>query len=245
VTLVRVRIPSRVVVLSVVVAWAPARAWAQTDGTALPAALDLQVRALVAARWHVDAADVALRPVPLADTLPTADAAEVALLGSGSGGHWVVKARWDDGAGTALRVLAGVRTSVTVAARELARGESVVEADMRAQDTVRWDAPAARQAPVEAGWVTQRLIREGETLRWPAVQPPLAVVSGRPVALVWRSGGIELRVQGTASGSAPMGGEVLVRTQEGRRLRGVVVGKGVVDVTSGAPTTGTQGGTEG
>jgi flagella basal body P-ring formation protein FlgA len=190
------------------------------------------VRVRVAAHWGVDLAQVVveLGDAPTARFL--ASWSDVALVGTGAGGHWV--ARPADGQGPGIRIRAGVRTEVGVAARPLPRGHDVAPADVRQEMVVRWGPPPAAQPPAgRVGWRTLRMVAEGEALDPPAVQPPVAVEPGQVVELLWRRGGVAVRMEGTAAGRAAVGSEVVVRAGGGRRLRGVAVAPGVVDVTQG------------
>lgn len=107
------------------------------------------------------------------------------------------------------------------AARDLGRG-----AVLEAVDFVL--APDADPAAAPVGWVTRRVVREGEPLRPPAIGPVDAVRSGEGVQLLWSDGAIELRMRGRAMNSAPAGGKVLVRVDERRRFEGIALGAGVV-----------------
>ena len=202
------------------------------DGEA-PEGLEARIRAEVARRWEVPAADIELETGSLGPASPAAVDARVMLLGSGAGGHWVARLEHRHGANESVRVRAGVRTTAPVAARDLTRGTELGPGDIRFDTTVRWGEPLDDGPEATEGWVVQRLLREGEPLRTPAVQPPLAVQSGEPVALVWERAGVGLRVAGKAAGSAAVGQRVYVRTENGRRLEGVVVAPGVVNVTQG------------
>lgn len=196
----------------------------------VPEAVVEAVRFQVAERWAVDPAAVVLDFGSVPRGWSPASDAPVTLAGSGAGGHWVARVGGEaDVAG--VRVRAGVETEVLVAARTLERGRVVEPQDMAWAVEVRWGAPVADEGSVQEGWQTQRIIQEGEPLRAPAVQPPLLVQSGQPVEVLWRRGKVGVRVPGKAAGSAPLGAEVYVRTDSGRRLRGVVVAPGVVDVT--------------
>lgn len=190
------------------------------------------VRGRVAAHWGVDVSQVV---VELGDAPPArfpADWSEVALVGTGAGGHWV--ARPAGGHDPGIRIRAGVWTPVGVAARPLPRGHDVVSTDVRQEMVVRWGPPAATQPPgSRVGWRTLRMVAEGEPVEPPAVQPPVAVEPGQVVVVLWRRGGVAVRMEGTAAGRAAVGSEVVVRAGGGRRLRGVAVAPGVVDVTQG------------
>jgi flagellar basal body P-ring formation protein FlgA len=115
--------------------------------------------------------------------------------------------------------------SIPVAARDLPRGVALAAADIASAD------PAAAS---RVGWVTRRVIREGEPLREPAVSPPLLVSAGDEVQVVWSDGALELRVKGRATNSATAGGRVSVRVDTTRRFEGVAVGAGLVRIDSSA-----------
>ncbi len=119
-------------------------------------------------------------------------------------------------------------TLIPVATRAIARGESLVAGD------IAWRAPRpADRAPdssvvTPVGWVTRRVLRAGEPLLEPAVEPPPAVRSGQTVQLTYRSGDIRLTMPGVAMSSALVGEEVTVRLDASRRLRAIVTAPGRV-----------------
>lgn len=197
------------------------------------AALDRLAVPLVAERWDVPPQSLSLvfGTLPAGWVADTSAAAE--LLGSGSGGYWVLRVRTTGGDAGSVRFRAGVRTRVPVAARALRRGHTLVEGDITQVDSLRWGRPEREARNVEPGWVTRRVLDAGDVLRTPAVQPPLAVRTGEAVSLIWKRDGVGLRVAGQAAGSALLGEEVLVRTESGSRLKGVVVAPGIVNVTPG------------
>lgn len=213
----------------------------QVDPTSPPldASIEARVRALVAEAWAVSEERVALDPGSIRDGWTPPERPVVELLGSGSGGHWVVRVAAGEPAekpaaaeAESFRIRAGVLTTAPVAARGLKRGQAVAASDVVEETRVVWGPPRDDDGEaVQVGWVTARIIDKGDELRRPAVRPPLAVRSGSPVQLVWRRGGVALRVAGRAAGSAAMGEDVLVRTESGERLQGRVVAPGVVDVT--------------
>ena len=80
--------------------------------------------------------------------------------------------------------------------------------------------------------MAQRTISSGELLSSPAVRPPRLVISGHPVRIVWRSGAVEISLQGKAVGSGSKGDRVFVRTEEGHRMAGTVTGSREVLVSN-------------
>lgn len=119
------------------------------------------------------------------------------------------------------------QSSVPVAARDLARGHV-----LRAEDIALVNA-AEEGAEVEPGWVTRRVISEGEVLRAPAVAPPRMVRVGQVVEMVRRHGHVELRLRGQAMNNAALGERVHVRIDAQRRFEGEAIGPGRVRLNPG------------
>ena len=195
----------------------------------------LAVRDSVARRWSVGAGQIELAWGPIRDEWRASAPASISLLGSGAGGYWVVSYPGPGGADIRIRVRAGVAGEHAVAARDLDREAVLTAEDIRIEREVAWGAPAAELATAEPGWVTHRVMHEGQPLRAPAVTRPLAVRSGDPVQAVWRRGGIVMVLQGRAAGSASIGEHVYVRTSDGQRYRGIAESPGRVLLDNGAP----------
>ncbi|HET8655417.1 MAG TPA: flagellar basal body P-ring formation chaperone FlgA [Longimicrobiaceae bacterium] len=114
-----------------------------------------------------------------------------------------------------------------VAARDLDRGIVLTAKDVTFPAGTTPDSAAA---PI--GWTTRRVIAAGEPLMAPSVAPPDVIRQGSAVQLVWRTGGLELRLIGRAMNSAAAGERVLVRVDMHRRFSGVAVGPGIVRMDS-------------
>jgi len=234
----RAPLPACALALALVLGSGPGAAQAPSvvpDGVPAEApdsALAQAARDRIAVRWGLDPALVAVQLDPAPEGWACGTAA-LALEGAGSGGRWTLRAQPGAGcAALALKVRAGVWKNVMVAARDLPRDHTVRVGDMTSTAEIRWGEPDEREAPSPEGWRTRRLVREGEPLVEPAVQPPLLVRPGQSLELVWQRGAVSVRAAGKAAGSAALGGSVLVRTDSGRRIQGKVVGPGVVDVTN-------------
>ncbi|MBL0941011.1 MAG: flagellar basal body P-ring formation protein FlgA [Gemmatimonadaceae bacterium] len=122
------------------------------------------------------------------------------------------------------------RVSYTVAARAIARGETLRAEDIAMLDTVivwRWNGSpdTTRALP---GWVTRRAIAAGEVLRAPAVGAPALITSGQTVTAIWQDGSLRLAIAGVATNTAALGAPVGVRIDRSRRLDGVAVGPNTV-----------------
>ena len=131
-------------------------------------------------------------------------------------------------AALALGLLLAAADTVLVARHDLARGVVLTASDV---DTVVVPAAAhgARTAPPGVvGWRTRRVVRAGEPLRRPAVEPLPLVARGSRVTVVWETGGLRLTREGTAVGAADLGERVVVRVDGARRVTGLVAGAGTV-----------------
>lgn len=114
------------------------------------------------------------------------------------------------------------------AARALPRGHVLEAADIVASNDS--EANAAFDQDVKPGWITRRVIREGEPLRAPAVVPPPLVARGDTVTVYWRVSGIQITGPGVALGDAALGDTLLVRLDALRRIKVVAKGPSTVDV---------------
>ena len=113
-----------------------------------------------------------------------------------------------------------VAQEAPVAARELPRGTQIEAADV-----------AGEGADKVVGWITRRLVEEGDPLVAPAVAAPDIIRSGDPVQLIWREGTLELRLSGKAMGSAAEGESLLVRVDRKRRYKGIASAPGEVHLS--------------
>lgn len=119
---------------------------------------------------------------------------------------------------------------VALAARDLPRGVVLEPGDFV------FETQAGSGGPI--GWMTRRVVMEGEPLRPPTIAPVDVVRSGDTVQLVWRSGTLQLRLSGRAMGSAAIGESVRVRVDSKRRFEGTVLEAGLVRLDS--PENGRQ-----
>lgn len=123
---------------------------------------------------------------------------------------------------------AQAEAKIAVASRNLPRGAVLQSSDIVYRASAgAVQSKASGPEPV-AGWVTRRLISEGEPLREPAVAPPPLIKAGDAVQVVYREGSMELRVAGRAMNAAVAGGRVTVRVDTERRFEGVATAAGLV-----------------
>ena len=121
--------------------------------------------------------------------------------------------------------------SVSVAARALARGDTLQAGDIATMDTTivwRWNSIAPDTTRALPGWVTRRNVARGEVLRAPAVMPPPAITSGTRVTAIWQDGPLRVVVTGIATNTAAIGAPVGVRINPTRRLDGIAAGPNTV-----------------
>jgi len=195
-----------------------------------PSGIDVVVRESIAERWEIQSETVRLEWGQYHGSTPAPDS-EIELVGSGRGGHWVVRITAVSGGTSTVRLRSGYSAMRATADHRLERGVTLGPGDVVMRDTVIWHDPAGGEQPTLLGWVTHRRIERGEILGRPAVQPPLGVEAGWPVDVVWSRGPIALRLSGIAEGSGAVGEDVFVRTESGTRLMGTVVAPGVVRLT--------------
>ncbi len=121
--------------------------------------------------------------------------------------------------------------TVSVAARALARGDTLLASDIATMDTTivwRWNSIAPDTTRALPGWVTRRNVVLGEVLRAPAVMPPPVITSGTRVMAIWQDGLLRVVVTGIATNTAAIGAPVGVRLDPTRRLDGIAAGPNTV-----------------
>lgn len=201
------------------------------DATTEPAALMDALVDSVARRLGVDPAAVALEPLRLPAGRDLDPAVAPTLKGSGTGGLWLVELSDTQGGRFAVQMRAGVRETVAVAARALARGQVLAAADIEWSENVRFGGRPTE--PPQVGWEVARAVDAGERLRAPVVRPAPVVRSGEPVTVVWSSERVRLSLDGVALATAGVGDAVTVRLSTGRRVRGVAAPGGLVRLEGG------------
>ena len=214
------------------VGWAADVVAAQEALAATPE-IEAAVRTLVASEWGVEPEAIELEWGSYAEESPVSGT-EVELVGTGAGGYWIARLGVPPDHVVAVRVRAGHRVRRLVAARRLARGNVISNADIATEEALEWGAPSGVEQQVREGWITQRVLAKGDPLTTPGVRAPWIVTTGRPVEVLWLTGVVGLRVPGRAVGSGALGDHVYVRTESGKRMKGVIVAPGVVDVTHAA-----------
>jgi flagella basal body P-ring formation protein FlgA len=180
---------------------------------------EVALTALVAERWGLPPRSVFFEWGPGEGTIP-AEVACLRILGSGSGGIWVVEMEVGE---TRVRRRArfGHSEQRWIAAHDLPRDHTLGADDMRFEEERRWGPPRMIENP-EPGWTTRRVIRAGQTLVAPSVVPPILVRIGSAVEVEIQRGAVMLRVTGETRTSGSLGDDVLVRLPSGKTVWGTV-----------------------
>lgn len=196
----------------------------------IPTPLHAAVTTTVAESWGVATGDVRLEWVRIPEQPLPADA-PFRLVGRGSEGWFAVIVDRPDASPYALRVRAGVRVTVPVAARSLTTGHAITQDDVQQVEQVHWGAPAGELIQTPVGAVTRRAVAAGDVLRSPTIAMPDMVASGDRVRVTFQHGGVRVSATGTAVGRGALGETISVRLDTGRRrIRAVVVGAGAVQI---------------
>jgi flagella basal body P-ring formation protein FlgA len=111
-----------------------------------------------------------------------------------------------------------VSVAVPAAAREIARGVELTAADI------------AGDAALRTGWISRRVIHEGEPLKEPAVVPPQLVRAGTEITVRAETGGVVVTRTGTALMSGSLGDRIRVRIDSQHVVTGIVAASATVKI---------------
>jgi flagella basal body P-ring formation protein FlgA len=189
----------------------------------------------IAEQWQVAPEAIHVNWGRGAEAIPPVERPVFRILGRGSDGSFAVVFDRAEGGPVAVRVRAGVRDTVMVAARPIDSGSLIGEADLRAEVRLSWGAPRAKRSGRPGpGWEVRRRLETGEVADWPAVLPPPLVRAGEPVRLEWTRGAVTIALTGLALNSA-RGGETVQARLAGRRgrLTGVATAAGMATLSKG------------
>jgi len=124
-------------------------------------------------------------------------------------------------AGIGLALLAGRASSQQLrAAHDIARGTVLAYTDIVAEssaDAKRYD-----------GWITRRIVRQGEVLKEPAIGQRVLVANGSRVRLEAVVDGVVVSRDGIATAAGSLGDRVRVRIDAQRAVTGTVTGPATV-----------------
>lgn len=213
---------------------APAPAQLVASAESAPAAITLAqwLPTEIAQRWALEADRVEVdwgdTPARVRDRI-----AAGAELAGGATDSWVLTVPAGDGdAARRVRIDVGVRTLVPIAARELARGTTLAESDLRWTERVVAGPPRG-DAIDPVGMRTQRRVSTGEVLDGPAIAPGPWVEARDPVEVVFEKGLVSIALRGTALAEGLPHENVHVRLEDGRRVQGRAVAPGRVALDAG------------
>jgi flagella basal body P-ring formation protein FlgA len=202
--------------------------------TMVPAALSARVQDALASTWQVAPSRVTVTTGGAVRWRP-ADAEAPLRLGTVSREGWLVVTLEPVGmAPRAVRLRAGVRRDVPVAARALASGTLLGAEDIGHAARVQWGAPVASEASDPLGWEVRRALRPGDALQGIVIAPPPAVASGEAMRIVWQQRGVAIEMDAVALTAARLGERVQARTATGR-VTARMTGPGVARIEGELP----------
>jgi flagella basal body P-ring formation protein FlgA len=145
--------------------------------------------------------------------------------------HTVLAALLGTVVSTATQAQSTPTPRIPTAARALPRGTVLASSDIAWVDTLASNSTLrvlASGTAVAPGWVTRRVVAQGEPLQAPAVVPPMLVRANDVVELVFRRDDVQLSLRGRVSRDAGAGETVTVRIDAQRRFEGIVEAPGRV-----------------
>lgn len=195
--------------------------------SAAPADLSQRVSETIADEWGAPPSSVEIEWGHVPQAVSTASEIPFRLTGAGVGGWFSVVVELSRGDRLALRVRAGVRDTVWVAARPLGMGTRLDAGDLIPEVRLHWGPPRPHAVPPAEGWEVRRPLSKGDEVAWPAVTAPAMVSAGDEIRVEWSRGDVRVVVTGVALNSAARGGVVRIRVPErSGSLQGVVVAPG-------------------
>ncbi len=129
------------------------------------------------------------------------------------------------------RLRVGYQKEAPVAARAIARGALVGEADVLLQHSLAWGVPDTSASLTLAsivGTESRRVLRDGEPIRAIDVVSAPVVFAGDSVKAEFIRDGVRLALVGTALHNASLGARVAIRLDRGRRFAGIATGRNTV-----------------
>ncbi len=186
----------------------------------------------IARRWFVSPHRVEIDWGDTPARLRTRVAEGADLVGGATEGWVLALPPVGDDPARRLRIDVGLRTDVPLAAREIARGTDLTEADVTWVERVVPGPP--RGAPADpVGQRARRRVATGEPLDGAAVAPAPFVTARDPVEVVYQKGAVSIALRGTALADGLPGEPVHVRLEDGRRIQGRAVAPGRISLDTG------------
>ncbi len=204
---------------------------------AIPPFCALQVRDAIAHLWSVPVSSVELAFGKSPSEFATVTSAPMRLTGRGIDGWFVAQFDAPSRPHIAVRVRAGVRDTVLVAAHAVASGATLTASDVARDVRVHWGAPRAAAVRPAPGWTVRRALAAGDEVTTSVAAAPHAIESGEQVTVVWRTGSVSVTQPAVALTNARWGEMVRVRLNgRGDRVVGRAVDRGVVAIAEGEGT---------
>lgn len=136
---------------------------------------------------------------------------------------------------------AGNPIRVVVPNRDIARGETISEADLQFGTIPANTVFSGIATSVDAlsGMEARRMLRAGEVVRDTDVRHPVIIAKGSVVTMTFEAPGVMLTATGRAMNEGGVGDTISVQNPASfRQVSGIVTGPGTVRVTGAALTLG-------
>lgn len=129
-----------------------------------------------------------------------------------------------------FRAYIGIETTYFVAAHTLKSGERIAPADLKrvSGDVTRLSPGVVTDPTKLLGMITARRVAQGVPLTKNMVQREMAIKRGDRVKVIAKGTGFTITTSGEALNSAPIGGQISVRTQGGATVTGSIRGENTV-----------------
>lgn len=143
-----------------------------------------------------------------------------------------VRCQTEDGWSLYVPVQIKVRGDYFVAARALARGQSVAEGDLsrRTGDLAELPAGVVTETAQAVGKTLAIGLQSGQILRSDMLHAPFVVQQNQGVKVVSKGQGFQVATEGRALGNAAEGQVVQVRTASGQTVSGIARAGGAVEI---------------
>lgn len=194
------------------------------DTVRLPTGLELRIRDAIGRQWGVPSERIVVAVTRGPDSLKDDTPFE---LRGGTGGRFVVSFRPVDASPVTVALRAGARQNVSIARRSLLAGQVIDSLDIRLGERTVWDRPDPDVRMALPGWMVRANIPAGHAVLPPSAVPPMDVVGGARIDVVWKRGPVEITVGGVALNAGRVGQTIHVRLDNQRgRARATVLGPG-------------------
>lgn len=151
----------------------------------------------------------------------------------GNSSRLMLKVGCNQGAIWSIYVPVALNTyrNVVVASQPLQRGSTLTASQLQLKeiDVAQLHSQYFTTLEAVAGKQVRRPVRDGAVISADAIEEPIAIRRGDNITIIANSGGLTVKMQGTALGDGRIGEQISVRNQSSERvIKAIVQGKGEV-----------------